>query len=260
MTIKTPNSNKTQLLNPKVAIITGASRGIGSEIAQVFAENGAKVAIVYKNNIQAAQKIKMKIIKKGQEAEIFQCDITDNFQIDNCLKLITKKFKNIDILVNNAGVLSQIPFEQITDKDYEVTLTTNLKGAFFFTQKTINHLKKSKGIIINISSVGGQIGGSKAVHYALSKAGLISLTKSLSNLYAPLGIRANCISPGQILTDMTKAVFETTDYRNKILPKIPLGRVGQPKDVANVALFLASDLSSYITGQVINVNGGEFLG
>lgn len=251
--------NTKKLLSGKVSIITGASQGIGAQIAKTFAEHGSKIAICYSKSFSQAQSVKKVIQSIGCEAEIFQCNIEELSSIKETIKLILKKFKSIYILVNNAGVVKQTDFEKITEDEYNWIMEVNLKGSFFFTQHAIPYLLKSQGTIINISSVGGQRGGTKAIHYVISKAAIISFTKSLSNLYAPKGIRVNAIAPGQIMTGMTKELFETEFYQKKILPSIPLKRIGTTEDVANAALFLASDLSSYITGQTINVNGGEYL-
>jgi len=251
--------SKGPLLEDKIAIITGASRGIGAEIAKSFGKSGANVAICFNKQKEQAKKVRAEILKHSV-CEVFQCDISNVNSIKKTVKDIIKKFKRIDILVNNAGVLKQTDFVRITEKEYDWIMNTNLKGAFFLSQAAIPYLIKSKGTIINIASVGGQRGGPKAPHYSASKAGVISLTRSLSNLYAPSGIRVNAISPGQIETEMSKKIFQSKAYGENVLPNIPLGRVGTTQDVANAALFLASDLASYITGQVINVNGGEYLG
>jgi len=252
--------NNYKILNDKVVLITGASRGIGAEIAKTFGENGAKIAIVYLKNKNSAQKTKRFLESLGTEADVFCCDISKVNSIKSLLRLVAKRFKKIDILINNAGVIKQTPFDKITEREYDWILNTNLKGAFFMAQFTLSYLLKSRGSIINIASVGGQRGGPKAPHYSASKAGIISLTRSLSNLYAPKGVRVNAISPGQIETEIAKDIFKTAFYKKEVLPKIPLRRIGKTSDVANAALFLASDLSDYITGQTINVNGGEYLG
>lgn len=251
--------DETKLLNGKVALVTGASRGIGAEIAKVFASNGCQLAVVYLNSRKQAQAVKTACLSNGSNAEIFQCDISNLKSIKQTVRSVVRLFKKIDILVNCAGVIKQTDFEKITEDEYDFILNINLKGAFFFSQAIIPYLTKTKGKIINIASVGGQRGGPRAPHYSASKAGIISLTKSLSNIYASRGVRVNAISPGQIETGMSKGIFKTDYYKKNILPKIPLGRVGTTKDVANVALFLSSYLSSYITGQTINVNGGEYL-
>lgn len=248
-----------KLLDGKIAIVTGSSRGIGAEISNTLGSCGAKIAICYNTNRINAEQVRKKIIADGSEAEIFKCDVSGVSHIEKVLRLIIKRFKKVDILINNAGVIKQTDFEKITEEEYDWILDTNLKGVFFFSQAIIPYLVKTKGTIINISSIGGQRGGLKAPHYSASKAAVISLTKSLSNIYAPKGVRVNAISPGQIETDRTKEIFKTDYYQKNVLPRIPLGRVGTAKEVTYVALFLASEWSSYITGQTINVNGGEYL-
>ena len=247
-----------KLLSNKVAVITGASQGIGSEIAKVYAEHGAKIAICFVKHAREAEVLKKYIISLGSDAEIFKCDIENIDSIKKTVSQIAKRFQKIDILVNNAGILKQTPFEEIYENEYNSILNTNLKGVFFFSQTALPFLIKSKGTIINIASVGGQTGGSKAPHYSASKAGVISLTKSLAKIYASKEVRVNAISPGQIETDMLKKTIKRNSNNNDLLRNIPLGRIGTAKEVAYVALFLASGWSSYITGQTINVNGGEY--
>ena len=248
------------LLVNRVALVTGASRGIGEAIALKFAENGATVAITYYKNRSKAQKVCKKIRQIGSKTKAIGFDYSDPKQAEKLVESIIVEFGRLDILVNNGGILQQKPFEEISLNDYEKVMTTDLRGIFFLSQKAMPHLVKTKGCIINISSVGGQIGGPKAPHYSAAKAGIISLTRSLSNLYAHSGVRTNAIAPGYILTDMTRKIFESPDYKKGVSKAIPLGRAGTPDDVANVALFLASDMASYITGQTINVNGGMYLG
>lgn len=252
--------NNNKLLAGKVAVITGASKGIGAEISKVYAEHGADVAICFWKHISKAEELKKYIVSLGSNAEIFKCNVEDINSIKKTVVQISKRFKKIDILVNNAGILKQTPFEKINENEYDSILNTNLKGMFFFSQAVIPFLVRSKGTIVNIASVGGQKGGPKAPHYSASKAGVISLTKALAKIYASKEVRVNAISPGQIETNMLKKTIKGNSGKDDLLKNIPLGRIGSTKEVAYVALFLASEWSSYITGQSINVNGGEYLG
>ncbi len=246
--------------SPKVALVTGGSRGIGRAIAIKLAENGFDIAITYHNNRQAAEEVVQQIKAIGQKCHPFQLDYQNVSSFNQKVRQIVLELRRIDVLVNNAGVLQQKPFENISADDFDKTLDTDLKGVFFLSQKVIPHLAKTKGCIINISSIGGQTGGTRAPHYAAAKAGIISLTRSLSNLYAPVGVRVNAIAPGHIATDMTSKIFKSPAYKAGIKKLIPIGRVGNVEDVANAVKFLASDDASYITGQTINVNGGMYLG
>ncbi len=241
----------------QVVIVTGGGSGIGQAVALGFAREGAMVILVGRTEekLKATQAM---IAENGGQAELRVADVSRKKQTEKVARSVAERHGHIDILINCAGVLQQTPFEEISEEEYDRILDTNLKGTFFFCQNVMEYLLQSKGVIVNISSVAGQRGGTKAPHYAASKAGIINLTRSLSSLYAPLGVRVNAIAPGQIETEMTKEVFQTKYYQENVIPSIPLGRVGRVEEVANVALFLASDMSSYITGQVINVNGGEY--
>lgn len=251
---KEPVAKKT-----KVALVTGGSRGIGKAIALKLAED-FDVAITYKSNLLAAQRVVSEIKTLGRRSTAIKLDYCNVSTFDKKLKRLMFEFKSLDLLINNAGLLEQKPFEKIMIRDFDNTFDTDLRGVFFLSQKALPYLLKTKGCIINISSIGGQTGGIKAPHYAAAKAGIISLTKSLSNLYAPLGVRVNAVAPGHILTDMTRKIFTSTHYRKNLKRLIPLARVGTPEEVASVVGFLASKDASYITGQTININGGMYLG
>ena len=247
-------------LKNQVSIITGGSRGIGASIAETFSENGSKVIIFYSRDINSARKVKKKIEINKSKCELVKIDLNKKNNFENIIKKIIQKHGKIDNLVNNAGYLNQMNYLDIGYKEWYKTLDINLTSVFFLSQAVSKIFRKQKfGNIINISSIGGQTGGTRAPHYAASKLAVISLTKSFSNLLAKYNIRANCIAPGVIDTKMIKQFAPKIGKKN-ILKSIPLKRFGYDKEVANTALFLASDKSSYITGQVLNVNGGSYLG
>jgi 3-oxoacyl-[acyl-carrier protein] reductase len=247
-------------LKNQIAIITGGSRGIGAKIAEVFAYNGCKIVIIYGNDTKSALRVKNKIVGLNSSCEIMKLDLSKKNNYQKLIKKITKKYGKIDILVNNAGYLKQMNYLNIRYKEWYKTIDVNLTSAFFLSQETSKIFKKKKrGNIINISSIGGQTGGPRAPHYAAAKCAIISLTKSFSNLLSKYNIRVNCISPGVIETKMIKQFVPKIGKKN-ILKSIPMNRLGVDEEIANTALFLASDDSSYISGQVLNVNGGSYLG
>jgi 3-oxoacyl-[acyl-carrier protein] reductase len=252
-------SDTERLLN-KVAIVTGSSRGIGKAIAFRFARAGARVVITYNRQREAAQEGVRQIVAEGGDAWATPLDVSSRRSIQEVFAACGERWGGIDILVNNAGCLKQEPFRKITDEAWDRTLAVNLKGVFISTQEVLPFFERKKsGCIINITSVGGQMGGPKAPHYSAAKAGVISLTKSTARLLAPMGVRVNAIAPGFIRTDIYRDIVREEE-RSKVDDSILLGRVGEPEEVADAALFLASDESGYITGHVINVNGGCYLG
>lgn len=239
-------------LENKVALITGSSRGIGKSIAKKFVNEGAIVILTYKNNYNLAKNTS----KELGNAMLVKLDISSKESIKHTLNKIIKKYHRIDILVNNAGINKPTDFEKIKEKDWDLILNTNLKGPFLLSQKILPIMKKQNfGRIINISSVSGQYGGPRTVHYAVSKAGLICLGHCLARFGALYGITVNNIAPGIIATEMSKNLVKSK-IGMEILNKILLKRLGTTSDVSNLAVFLASDESSYITGQTYNVNGG----
>ena len=248
-------------LKGKVALITGASRGIGKAIAIEFAREGAEVIILnYVKNDEAASETKEELESLGAKVLLAKGDVSKR----NCIKiLIDKAFKTfgkIDILVNNAAILQQKPFETITDEEWDRMFEVNLKAPFMLIQEVIPYMVKQKwGRIINIASIGGQWGGNLAVHYAATKAALISLTLSIARIYSKYGITSNAVSPGLVLTEMAKKEINSEVGKEK-LKLIPVGRFAEPEEVANAVMFLASEEASYITGQTVNVNGGMLLG
>jgi 3-oxoacyl-[acyl-carrier protein] reductase len=241
-------------LNGQVAIITGATRGIGKEIAVSFAKDGA-VAIVIGRNSQAAAQVCDEIRKAGHQADHFSCDVTNLENVQETVNKILDKYKTVDILVNNAGITRDNLLLRMSEEDWDEVIKTNLRGVFTFT-KTVSKvmLKARKGKIINIASIIGITGNTGQANYAASKAGIIAFTKSVAKEFASRGINANAIAPGYIETDMTAQLKE--DVREDILKTIPIGRLGSAQDVAGVCLFLASPESNYITGQTFVVDGG----
>lgn len=245
-------------LDGKVALITGASRGIGKACALYFAKAGAVVVINY-NKTKNLDKLVEECGSFGVKALSFKADISSRSDCKKMVAFTIKNFGRIDILVNNAGVWTYAPIDKMTDKILNDTLNINLRGVFYLTREVVPFMKKEKsGNIINISSTAGQRGEAEHSHYAASKGAIISLTKSLATELASWNIRANCVAPGWVYTDMSKAALKSKE-RKKILGTIPLRRVGTPEEIAGAVLFLASDLSSFITGEILNVNGGAVL-
>lgn len=243
------------MLSGKIALITGGSRGIGRAVAMEFAKNGASIAINYAGNEAAAQETISELKALGVRAEAFKGDISHFDDAKKVIDEVKESFGAIDILVNNAGITRDGLLLRMKEEDFDKVLSVNLKGAF----NCIRHmsgimLKQRSGRIINISSVVGITGNAGQANYAAAKAGIIGLTKSAAKELASRGINVNAIAPGFIQTDMTEVLSDKV--KEKIMENIPLKRYGSPEDVAKLALFLASGLSDYITGQVINVDGG----
>lgn len=244
-------------LKDKVAIITGSAQGIGYATAEVFAAQGAKVAVV-DVNADMAQK-SAAVLAAGKDAAIgLGCDVTKFDQVEAVVKAVVEKWGKIDILVNNAGITKDNLMMRMSEADWDAVLNVNLKGAFNFTKACIRPMMKAHyGRIVNIASVIGQEGNAGQVNYAASKGGLIAMTKSVAREFASRKITANAIAPGFIHTRMTDVVPQ--EFKDKLIEKVPLGRMGEPVEVANAVLFLSSDESSYITGHVLNVNGGGYM-
>lgn len=243
------------MLNGKTAIITGGSRGIGREIALKLAGLGASIVINYTSSEEKALKVKEEIESLGSKALIFKADVSDFKESLDLVEKTIEVFGQIDILVNNAGITRDTLLLRMREEDFDDVINVNLKGAFnMIKHASSKMLKKRYGKIISISSVVGIYGNVGQANYAASKAGIIGLTKSAAKELASRGINVNAVAPGFIETDMTNALNEKT--KEAMLNMIPLKKYGKASDVANLVAFLASDDSSYITGQVISIDGG----
>ena len=243
------------LLDGKTALVTGASRGIGRAIALCLAAEGARVAINYAGNVKAAEEVKASVEAAGGTAILCQADIADSAAVEAMIADVVKEFGAIDILVNNAGITRDTLLMRMKDEDFAKVLDTNLKGVFYCTKAVAKlMMKKRSGRIVNMASVVGLVGNAGQTNYAAAKAGVIGFSKSAAKELASRGITVNVVAPGFIGTDMTAGLPESV--KEKMLTDIPLGRMGEPEDVANAVLFPASDQASYITGQVVHVDGG----
>jgi 3-oxoacyl-[acyl-carrier protein] reductase len=243
------------MLNGKIAVVTGASRGIGRAIATKLAKLGATVIINYNGSAEKAEEVKQKIIADGGRAEIMQCNVADYDSCEAFFKEIINQFKRIDILVNNAGITKDGLMMRMSEEDFTSVIDVNLKGTFHGIRFASRQMMKQRsGRIINMSSVVGISGNAGQVNYAASKAGVIGMTKSAAKELASRNITVNAIAPGFIETDMTSVLSEKVI--EETMKQIPLGRLGSAEDIAETAAFLASDAAAYITGQVISVDGG----
>ena len=243
------------MLNGKIAVVTGASRGIGKAIAMKFAQLGATVVINYNGSAQKAEEVKQSIIADGGRAVIKQCNVADYDACEAFIKEVIDQFGRIDILVNNAGITKDGLIMRMSEEDFTNVVDVNLKGTFHcigFASRQM--MKQRSGRIINMSSVVGISGNAGQINYAASKAGVIGMTKSAAKELASRGITVNAIAPGYIETDMTNVLSDKV--KEETMKQIPLGRLGQTEDIAAAAAFLASDEAGYITGQVLAVDGG----
>ena len=243
------------LLGGKVALVTGASRGIGRAIALLLAQEGAAVALNYAGNVKAAEEVKQEIENAGGKAILVQADVADAEAVEAMISQVTEAFGSIDILVNNAGITRDGLLMRMKEADWDAVINTNLKGIFHCT-KLVSKLmmKKRSGRIVNMASVVGVTGNAGQANYAAAKAGVIGFSKSIAKELASRGITVNMVAPGYIETDMTAVLPDKV--REAMTANVPLGRGGKPEDVANAVLFLVSDEASYITGQVLHVDGG----
>lgn len=245
----------SKMLEGKIALVTGASRGIGRGIALALAGCGATVLVNYNGSKERAEQVVAEIANMGGQAEAIGCNVSDYAACEQMVKDVIGKYGKVDILVNNAGITRDNLIMRMSEQDYDDVLNTNLKGAFNTMKHLTRHFLKNKsGKIINISSVSGVMGNAGQANYSASKAGLIGLTKSIARELSSRGICVNAVAPGFIETEMTKAMPESVLEGAK--GSIPLGRIGAVEDIANSVLFLASDYANYITGQVICVDGG----
>jgi len=243
------------LLEGKVAIVTGASRGIGRSVAIALAKAGAKVIINYAGNVAAAEEVKNIIEASGGQGELIQADVASDEAVASMIKKTIESFGRIDILVNNAGITRDNLLMRMKEGDWDVVMNTNLKGVFMCTKAVSRVMMKQKyGRIINMTSVVGLTGNAGQSNYAASKAGVIGFTKSMAKELASRNITVNAIAPGFINTDMTAVLPELV--KEELISKIPAGHLGSPEDVAAAVVFLVSDSANYITGQTLNVDGG----
>jgi len=237
-----------------IVIVTGSTRGIGKEVAKSFAQEGAVVMVLGRDEKSAAR-IKEEIVQKGFRAESFGCDVTNPVKVQKIVNKILDKYKRVDILVNNAGIAKDNLLSRMSETDWDDVINVNLKGVYSFTKAiTKAMLKAKKGKIINVSSIIGMKGNIGQANYAASKAGIIGFTKAMALELASRGININAVAPGYIETDMTSQLNDNA--RDEIQRSIPMGKLGTPKDVAGVCLFLASKEAGYITGQTITIDGG----
>lgn len=244
-------------LDGKVAAITGASRGIGRDMALVFASAGAKVVVSARNE-EALESLVDEIRASGGEALGIAGDVSVAADADRLVESAVATFGRLDILVNNAGITRDGLLLRMKDEDWDAVLDTNLKGAFLCTRAAAKVMSKQRGgRIVNISSVVGEMGNPGQANYCASKAGLLGLTKSVARELARRNVTVNAVTPGFITTEMTEEMPEKR--RQELTAEIPLGRLGQPEDIAQAVLFLASDQAGYITGQVLGVNGGMYM-
>ena len=250
-------------LKDKVAIVTGARRGMGITHALVLAKDGVKV-VVADISLEDCQKVVEEIEKNGGEAIAVKCDVSKKEEVKEMVKETVEKFGKVDILVNNAGITQFKPFLELTEEEWDRTIDINLKGYFLCAQATAEEMAKQKaGVIVNIASVAmGQqgIGFPTLVHYCASKGGIVGMTEALAVELAPFGIRVNAIAPGMIDTPMIDPVKKDPGTMEAMLARVPMHRVGKPKEVSNLVLFLASDASSYITGSTVVIDGGWLAG
>ena len=246
-------------LKDKVALVTGASRGIGRAVAVMFAEAGCDVAVNYCKNRQSAIEVKRAVESRGRREELMRADMADRKQIDAMVKGTISCFGRIDILVCNAGIWKEHAIDKLSPAALMETIDVNLLGTFHAIRAVVPQMKKQRrGTIITISSTAGQRGEPFHSAYAASKGAIISLTKSLAVELAPHNIRVNCVAPGWVDTDMARPALRGKEGE-KVIEQIPLGRVGTPEELAGPILFLASELSTFITGEILNVNGGAVL-
>lgn len=247
-------------MKEKVAFISGASRGIGAAIACALAKNGVKVAIGYSSNAALANTLRDELNANGGRAISVPLQASKRDSIRAAIEMTRAGLGEVDILVNNAAMAQEKPFPEITDDDWNQMFAVNLRGPFALTQEVLPWMTSNRwGRIVNISSIGGQIGGINQVHYASAKSGLIGLTKSIARIYSSAGVTCNAIAPGLILTDMISGEL-STEAGQKKLAGIPVGRIGTAEEVAEAVVFLCSPQSGYISGQTLNINGGTYLG
>lgn len=243
------------MLENKVALVTGAGRGIGRAIAIALAKEGAEVIVNYNGSEERAKEVKQTIEENGGKASVYKCNVSDFEACETMIKDVVKEYGHLDILVNNAGITRDGLIMKMKEEDFDAVLNVNLKGTFNTIRHSVRQMLKQRcGKIINISSVSGILGNAGQANYAASKAGVIGLTKTMARELGSRGIIVNAIAPGFVDTKMTEVLSE--ELKESACKQIILGRFGKPEDIANAAVFLASDKADYITGQVISVDGG----
>lgn len=246
---------KEKMLSNKVALVTGASKGIGRAVALALAKEGATVIVNYCSSQKEATEVVDAIIMNNGCAESYQCNVSNFDEVGVMINDIVNKYGKIDILVNNAGMVKDSLIYRMTEKDFDLVLETNLKGTFNTTRHASKFMMKQKyGKILNVASIIGLLGNAGQANYSASKAGIIGLTKSVSKELAGRGINVNAVAPGFIATDMTEEIPEKA--KKEIMSKIPLHRYGQASEVADLITYLVSDKAEYITGQIICIDGG----
>ncbi len=241
------------ILQNKVAVVTGGSRGIGKAIAEKFAAEGASVAILYSSNSASADAVVEEIRNAGGTAKAYQCHVENSDEVGKTIDEVVNDLGKIDILVNNAGITRDKLLMMMKEEDFDDVISVNLKGAYNTMRKVCPMLARQRwGRVINLSSIAGINGNAGQVNYSASKAGLIGMTKSAAREFAGRGITVNAIAPGFVETDMTEKFASDEN----VMKRIPVGRMGRPDEIASLALFLASDAAAYITGEVIRIDGG----
>jgi 3-oxoacyl-[acyl-carrier protein] reductase len=249
-----PASSLSVDLSGQVALVTGASQGLGRAVAVELGRNGALVGCVARNAEKLAETVQL-ISDAGGQAEAFSCDVTDRESVDAVVEAICEKWEKLDILVNNAGITRDTLMPRMTDEQFDEVIMTNLKGAFLFSRAaSLKMMRARHGRIINMSSVSGIVGNPGQTNYSASKAGLIGMTRSLALELAKRHVTVNAVAPGFIESDMTRVLGELVI--EEVTKRIPMRRIGSPADIAAAVLFLASDAAAYITGQTIVVDGG----
>ncbi|KGR92108.1 3-oxoacyl-ACP reductase [Ureibacillus massiliensis 4400831 = CIP 108448 = CCUG 49529] len=245
-------------LDGKVAVVTGASRGIGRAIALLLAKEGAKVVVNYSGSEQKAIQVVDEITSMGTEAIAVQANVSNAESVQNLMETAIKEFGSIDVLVNNAGITRDNLLMRMKEDEWDDVINTNLKGVFLCTKAVTRQMMKQRsGRIINISSIVGVMGNAGQANYVAAKAGVIGLTKTTARELASRNILVNAIAPGFITTEMTDELSE--DLKNAMLAQIPLAKLGQPEDIAKAVVFLASEDSSYMTGQTLHIDGGMYM-
>jgi 3-oxoacyl-[acyl-carrier protein] reductase len=245
-------------LQNKNVLITGGSRGIGKACVEIFLKAGANVAFTFQSAKNAADKL----ITDNESSKLkqFKLNLADAIEIEKVIGFVLKDFGNIDVLVNNAGIWKEAAIDQMTIDEWNETMNVNLTSTYLITKLLVPGMKKNNfGRIINIASTAGQRGEAFHSHYAASKGGMISLTKSLASELGKHNITVNCVAPGWVITDMTTESLNDSIVYKKVLTDIPLNKIAQPEEIAGPVLFLASNLASHITGEILNVNGGSVL-